>query len=83
MYSMIHHFLGDAFGILSCPGRFVVLLPCGARLPIHTLNYQNVLYVVPIFLLGVCLSVALLFVDLWQYCVCRIRSEACRIGSIC
>ena len=33
---MIDRFLGDAFGILSCPFLSTVL-QCGARLPIHTL----------------------------------------------
>ena len=31
-------FLGDVFGVLSCPFCSTVL-QCGAMLPIHTLNY--------------------------------------------
>ena len=59
---------------LSCSFCNTVL-QCGARLPIHTLNYLTVMSVVPGFLLGVCLSLTLLIVDLWQYCVCCIRSD--------
>ena len=36
--SMIDHFLGDAFGISSCP-FWSTALQYGALLPIHTLNY--------------------------------------------
>ena len=35
---MIDRFFGDAFLVLSCQFRSIVL-PSGARLPIHTLNY--------------------------------------------
>ena len=35
---MIDHFLGDAFGVLSCQ-FWRTVLQSGARLPIHTLNY--------------------------------------------
>ena len=35
--SMIDHFLGDAFGVLSFP-FWSTVLQCGARLPIHTLT---------------------------------------------
>ena len=37
---MIDRFLGDAFGVLSCP-FWSTILQCGARLPIHTLNYLD------------------------------------------
>ena len=40
-YSMIGRLLGDASGGLSCQLWSTVLL-CGARLPIHTLNYWTV-----------------------------------------
>ena len=36
--SMIDCFLGDALGVLSCP-FWSTVLPCGAQLPIHILNY--------------------------------------------
>ena len=36
--SMTDSFLGDAFWVLSSP-FWSIVLPCGARLPIHTLNY--------------------------------------------
>ena len=40
-YSMIYCFLGDALGVLFC--RFwSTVLPFGARLPIHTLDYWTV-----------------------------------------
>ena len=38
--------LWDAFGVLSCQFLSTVL-QCGARLPIHTLNYCTVQSVVP------------------------------------
>ena len=44
--SMIDHFLRDASGVLSCP-FWSTVLQCGARLPIHTLNYWTVQSVVP------------------------------------
>ena len=37
-YSMIDCFLGNAFGVLSCP-FWSTVRQCGARLPIYTLNY--------------------------------------------
>ena len=56
LYSMIDRLLGDSFGVLSCP-FWSTVLPCGARLPIHTLNYWTVKSLVPVFWLGLCLSV--------------------------
>ena len=44
--SMIDHFMGDAVGVLSFP-FWSTVLQCGARLPIHTLNYWTVQSVVP------------------------------------
>ena len=38
--------LGRCFGVLPCP-FWSAVLQCGARLPIHTLNYSTVLSVVP------------------------------------
>ena len=38
---MIDHCLSDAFGVLSCQ-FWSTVLQCGARLPIHTLNYWAV-----------------------------------------
>ena len=35
---MIHRFLGDALGVLSCQ-FWSTVLQSGAQLPIHTLNY--------------------------------------------
>ena len=65
-------------GFMSCPFRSTVL-QCGARLQIHNLNYWTVQAVSGArFLTGVCLSVTLLIVDLWQYFVCCIRSGATR-----
>ena len=43
--SIIDHFLRDAFWVLSCP-CWSTVLQCGARLPIHTLNYWTVQSVV-------------------------------------
>ena len=45
-YSTIDCFLGDAFGVLSCP-FWSTVLQCGARLPIPSLNYCTVQSVVP------------------------------------
>ena len=46
-HSMIYRFLGDVFGVFSCP--FWSTVPqCGARLPIHTLNCWT-MSVVPVF----------------------------------
>ena len=70
---MIDHFLGDAFGVLSCQ-FWSTVLQSGSRLPIHTLNYWILQSVVPGFKLCVCLSVTLLIVDPWQSFVCFIRS---------
>ena len=44
---MIDHFLTDAFGVLSCP-FWSTVLQCGARLPMHALNYWTVESVVPV-----------------------------------
>ena len=38
--SMIDHFLGDAFGVMSYQ-FWSTGLQCGAQLPIHTLNYRT------------------------------------------
>ena len=70
---MIDHFLRDASGILCCQ-FWSIILQCGVRLPMHTLNNRTVQSVVPGSELRVCLSVTLLIVDLWQSCVCCIRS---------
>ena len=59
---MIERILVDAFGVLSCQFRSIVL-QVGARLPIHTLNHWTEQLVVPGFYLGVCLSVTFLIVD--------------------
>ena len=40
-YSMIDCFLEDALGVLFCP-FWSTVLPFGARLPIHTLDYWTV-----------------------------------------
>ena len=74
---MIKRFLGDAFWILSCQ-FWSIVLHSGARLPIHTLNYWTEQSVVPCFYLEVCLNVTFLIVDLWQSCVCFIRSGVTR-----
>ena len=70
---MIERFLGDASGVLSCQ-FWSIVLQSGAQLLIHTLNYCTEQSVVPSFELGVCLNVTFLIVDLWQSCVCFIRS---------
>ena len=76
--SMIDHFLRDASEVLSCP-FWSTVLQCGARLPIHTLNYYTVhSVVVPGSYLGVCLSVTLLIVDLLQFFVFCRRSGVTR-----
>ena len=46
--SLIDRFLGDAFGVLSCP-FWTTVMQCDARLPIHTLNYWTLQLVVPGF----------------------------------
>ena len=71
-YSMIDYFLGDAFGVLSCQ-FWSTLLQCGARLPIHTLNY----WTVSVSQLGVCLSGTLHIVNLWRYYVYCTRLGVC------
>ena len=76
-YSTIDPFLGDAFGVLPCPFKSTVH-QCGARLPIHTLNNWTLLSMMLFFKLGLCLSVTLLLVDLWQYYACCIRSGVTR-----
>ena len=73
----------DRSFLMRCFRGFVLpfwstLLQCGARLPIHILNYRTMQSVVPSFSLGVWLSVTLLIIDLWQYCVCCIRSGVTR-----
>ena len=74
---MIDHFLGDAFLVLSYK-FWSIVLQSGARLPIHTLNNWTVQSMVLGFELGMCLSVTLLIVDLWQSFVCFIRSGVTR-----
>ena len=54
--------LGRCFRVL-CP-FWSTVLQCDARLSIHTLTYWTEQSVVPVSWLGVCLSVALLIVDL-------------------
>ena len=56
-------FLRDAFGVLLCP-FWSTVLQCGARLPIHTVNYWTMQSVVPAFQLALCLNVTLHIVDL-------------------
>ena len=76
---MIDRFLGDAFWVFSYQ-IWSTVLQFGARLPIYTLNYWTV-YSVPQWcrvLTWVWLSVTLLILDLWQYCVCCIRSGVTR-----
>ena len=46
-YSLIGHFLRDAFGGMYCL-FWCAVLQCDARLPIHTLNYWTVQSVVPV-----------------------------------
>ena len=41
MHLMLDCYLADAFKVLSCP-FWSTVLRCGARLPIHTLNYWTV-----------------------------------------
>ena len=69
------------FGVLSCQ-FWSTVLQSAARLPIHTLNYWTVQTVVPGYELGVCLSVTLLIVDPWQFCVCFIRSGVTRCSLL-
>ena len=59
---MIDRFMGDAFVVLSCQFSSIIL-QCGARLSIFTLNYWKMQSVVPFFLLGVCTSVTLTATD--------------------
>ena len=77
-YSIIDRFLGDAFGVLFC---MPVLEYCSAVWcsPSNT-HFKQLDRVVrgARFLTGLCLSVTLLIVDLWQYCVCCIRSGVIR-----
>ena len=51
--------------------KFCSAVWCSAA---DTLNYWTLLSVVPSSYLGVCLSVTLLIIDLWQSFVCFIRS---------
>ena len=44
---MIDRFLGDAFGVVLFCKFWSSVLQCGARLPIHTINYWSVQSVVP------------------------------------
>ena len=68
---MIDQFLGDDFGVLSCPFWSSVL----QRSAIHTLNYRTDRVVSGArFITGVYLSVTMLIIDLWQYSVYCIRS---------
>ena len=49
---MINSFLLDAFGVLSCQFRSIIL-QSGARLPIHTLNYWTSSQLCPVLTGGV------------------------------
>ena len=66
-------------GFLSCP-FWSTALQCGARLhaDTHPKLLDRVQSVVPTSYLGECLSVTLLIVELWQYCVCCIRAGVTR-----
>ena len=69
-YFIIFRSLRDAFGHLYC--RFwSTALQCGARLPIHTLNFLSLYSVVPVFSLGLCLRGTLPNADLWFTVECR------------
>ena len=73
---MIDCFLGDAFGALFA--RLGVLF-CSVVLGADT-HFKILDSVVSgaSFLTGVCLSVTLLIVDMWQYYECRARSGVTR-----
>ena len=77
-YSKIDYSLGDAFGVCSVV-FWSTFLRCSTRLQIHTLNNWTVKSVVPVFELGVRLSMTLHIVDLWQY-FCMISQEV-RLSS--
>ena len=63
---MIECFLGDALGVLSSPfWRTVTVLQCGTHLKLLDRVVSGAC-----FLLGMCLSVTLHIVNLWQYNVC-------------
>ena len=70
---MTNHFLGDAFAVLSCQfGGYCSAVWCSAA-DTHLKVLDSALSGAS-FYLGVCLSVTFLIVDMWQYCVCCIRS---------
>ena len=76
-YSTIDCFLGDVLGVLSCP-FWSTVLRCGARLPMHTLNYWTTLVCGASFLTGCVLECDQDIIDLWQYYVCCTRSGITR-----
>ena len=82
---MIDCLLGDAFGVLSCP-FWSTVVQCGARLQIHTLiNLLDQVVSGESFLTGgvfKCNIVTLHIVDLWQHCVCCIKSGITRCTLI-
>ena len=73
---MIDRFLGDSFGVLSCP-FWSTVLQCGAWQNRHLKLLDRAVSGAR-FLTGVCLSVTLFIVDLWQYCLCCIRPGVIR-----
>ena len=78
-WRMFHNrlLLESCFWGLSCQ-FWSTVLQCGPRLPIHTLNYWTVQYVMPGSELGVCFSATSLIVDLFQFSVCCIISGVTR-----
>ena len=70
-YLMIDYSLGDAFGVLSCPYYLIIVLFFSM---VHDCRYFALSSVVWAVYLGVCLGVTFHIVNLWQHCVCSIRS---------
>ena len=71
---MIDRFLGDAFwGFVQPVLKYCSSVWCAVA-DTHLKQLDRVAIVVPVFELGVCLSVTLRIVDLWQYCIGCIRS---------
>ena len=73
---MIDRFLGGSVCVFFCP-FWSTVLQCvhGCR---YTPEATDRVVSVACFLTGVCSSVTLLMVDLWQYCVCCIRAGVTR-----
>ena len=73
---MIDYFLGDAFGV--CPARLEYCSAVWCSAADTHLKLLNRAVSWARFIIGMCMSVILLIVNLWQYCACCIRSGITR-----